>query len=206
VELDVSEGASTMACKADIETLTTAAFLLPIAHASCFVKLFTVPEREKERRRVVGWPRATNAAERKVVQAAAYRCRFFTTAEVRDNAKYTYAAQADFKKFFQLFEVTPECTGYFAVGGGLGLATMPTGGVAPPLIAHTLTSAVAVLAIREAGGKASQLLVYDANIDNVRFLSDEIDTLMETLHFGPILPYTPHTALQDLQIWVFFGG
>jgi hypothetical protein len=174
VDLDVSEGASTRACEADVGTLTAAAFLLPIVHALCFVKLFTVPEREKERRRVVGWPRATNAAERKVVQEATYRGRFFKAAEIRDNVKYTYAAQADFKKFFQLFEVSPECRCYFAVGGGLGLATMPTGGVAPPLIAHTLTSAVAVLAIREAGG----LVVYDANIDNVRFLSDDIDALM----------------------------
>ncbi len=180
VELDVSPTADSCFSAADVNFMSKARFCVPLPEEPvAFVRLFAVVELKKQRRRLIGWPRAINSAERlfraylKTLHADVL---FPQAQEVRDKVRFRYAAQLDLKKFFQQFELhTKE---FFAVnlgGKAFGLATIPTGGVAPPLIAQVLTRSVCALAIRLAG--ATDVVFYDCMIDNLRLVSDNFALL-----------------------------
>ena len=179
--LDVPENSSSLS-DADMQKLIETGFLVPLNLAPrAYIRLFAVLELEKERRRVIGWPRALNTSERalrdKLRQHGA-DVPFPSASSIRDRIRFKYAAQLDLKKFFQQFRLyTPE---FFAVRFGLasyGLSTIATGGVSPPLIAQVLTRSLCIAAVRETG--TATTVFYDCMIDNLRLVSDNFYDLSQ---------------------------
>ena len=180
--LDVAEARSCSFTTAELQILRGSGFLVPLARASSFVRLFAVVEEAKRRRRVISWPRALNHAEREwreSLRQAHADVPFPHAATVRDRVRFRFAAQLDFKKFFQQFElITKEFFAVHAQGMTFGLATIPTGGVAPPLIAQVLSRALCLSATRAAGSQ--QAVFFDTMIDNIRLVSDDFVALSAT--------------------------
>jgi hypothetical protein len=56
---------------------------------------------------------------------------------------------------------------------------VPTGGVGPPLLAETLTRAICGAAVRMLGHQDINSVLYDTMIDNVRFVSDSAELLVQ---------------------------
>lgn len=138
-----------------------------------------VEEREPlDRRRMIGWTVSTNSCERARYEATLGTAAipFASAASSRTAARFSYAAHADFKKFFQQFELlAPQAFCFVYKGKVYQLASVPTGAVGPPIFAEILTRAITAFAIRyECAGN---VVMVDTMIDNVRFYSDCFDTL-----------------------------
>jgi hypothetical protein len=132
-----------------------------------------VDELEKHRRRTITWPENQNEVERVIASHIDYKQLFFHPATIREHARLRYAALADFTKFFQQFEFdTNSCWPLLLGGAPFYLRTIPTGSVLSPILAQTLLSAIAVTAVGD-----DKDVLFDAMIDNVRFVSDDIDAL-----------------------------
>jgi len=163
----------------DIETLLQTGMIVPSRGERCenYVKIFTVVEAHKARRRLIAWPDSTNLAE-KEVQRALEREHATTVfpriSNVVEGATFRFAASSDFKQFFQQYKIEEKCQKFFgfAFGGReFFLSSIATGAVSPPLFAQVLTRAVANLAIRRAA--AGGVVFSHCLIDNVRFVSND---------------------------------
>ena len=144
------------------------------------IKLFSVIEEKTTglRRRMIGWPLSTNDLERAIYEesVAPLHVPFASAASARTAAVYAFAAQADFKKYFQQFELLSKSAFCFVHGERVfTLASVPTGAVGPPVFAEILTRAVAAYAIRSCN--AGNVVHADTMIDNVRFFSDDLAAL-----------------------------
>lgn len=146
------------------------------------IKLFSVieerPKPPTERRRLIGWTKSSNPLERRIYEEviSPLAVPFASAASTRKAATFRFAAQADFKKYFQQFELIAWRSFCFIHDDVVyRLASIPTGAVSPPVIAEILTRAVAAWAIRSTG---SALVVFaDTMIDNVRFYGDSLEAL-----------------------------
>jgi hypothetical protein len=90
-----------------------------------------------------------------------------------------FFAVANFVKFFQQFAIDIAVRHFysFALDGELHcLTTVPTGGVGPPLLAEALTRAICL------GHQDINSVIYDTMIDNVRFVSDSAELLVQVWH------------------------
>ena len=180
--LDVARDKSCNLSTSDVEDMLRTRFLsLLDGTAKSYVRLFAALELAKDRRRLIGWPRALNEAERLLRQTLKLTYHadvpFPKAAQTRDRVRFAYAAQLDLKKYFQQYELIAKR--FFAVhanGRDYGLATIPTGAVGPPLIAQVLTRAMCLWATRVTGTHAS--VHFDTMIDNVRFVSDSFPDLV----------------------------
>jgi hypothetical protein len=146
---------------------------------SCRVTLivFSVLEEEKARRRIISWPRAANAAQRRLLQLLKARHVTVPFADARTattRVAFAFFAIADFVKYFQQFAILESVRHLYAFildDVMLQLTTVPTGAVGPPLFAEVLTRAVCAKAVRMANAQDSVL--FDTMIDNVRFVSND---------------------------------
>jgi hypothetical protein len=153
-----------------------------------FVKLFAAVEVRNDvtRRRIIGWPRGMNEAERKVIKELKNhrhaRVMFASASEVRDRGvKFRHAASLDFKKFYQQFELLVKQFFAFVVGNIVHiLATIPTGAASPPLFANALSRTLLAISVR-AGGVQDRV-EFDCCIDNLRFCSDDLNALWIAWH------------------------
>lgn len=183
-DVDPSRGSALL--PGDIETLVEVHFatkvgplnkLPPGCVVNCFV--FTVLELIKGRRRIIAWPRATNVAERRLLDLfKAIHCvtPFPVVETLRNRVLYKYAAHVDLTKFFQQFELLTRRRFCFAHDGyAYELSTIPTGAVSPPILAQILLRACVSLAIRDSG--TANVVVFDTMIDNARLCSDDWDAL-----------------------------
>ena len=183
---DVDEARGSALLDGDIEVLLEAHFaefvgvcgaLPPGVSVNCFV--FTVLEILKGRRRVIAWPRATNAAERRILDMFKHlHCvvPFPKAATLRRRVLWRYAAHIDLTKFFQQFVLEAKHRFYFAHKGKVyALTTIPTGAVSPPIMAQILLRACVTLAIRRAN--VTDRVVFDTMIDNARLCSNDWDAL-----------------------------
>ena len=149
-----------------------------------YVKLFGAVElREVLRRRVIGWPRSLNEAERrKAEQLIERHCvvHFYKASQTRDlGSSKRYSASLDFKKFFQQFELIIKRYWAFKFGGRVyHLATIPTGAVLPPMIAQVLSRTLLAIAIRAT--RTHRVVESDCCIDNLRLCSDDLNALWIT--------------------------
>ena len=184
LDIDADKGSALL--DGDIQVLLNAQFAKLVGLCSdlpagisvnCFV--FTVLELLKGRRRIIAWPRATNVAERRVLdmlKAAHCVVPFPKANTLRMRVVKKYAAHVDLTKFFQQFELLTRKRFYFAHdGNAYELTTIPTGAVAPPIMAQILLRACVSLAIRRAN--ATSCVVFDTMIDNARLCSDDWDAL-----------------------------
>ena len=148
-----------------------------------WVRIFTVVEDEKGRRRIIAWPRYSNIVERIIYddlkRSLQRRVPFAYTARSRNAVKHKFAASADFTKFFQQFKVRSHyCFKYNGVT--YRLTTVPTGAVGPPVLAEILTRALAAVSIRAVRADFSPNLVCsDTMIDNIRFTSNNLAVLTQ---------------------------
>lgn len=193
--LDISPDDSSGLLDGDIDRLLQTAFAEKIGpidqlpEGYCLAcRIFTVVEEFKQRRRIIAWPRATNAEERRILSALkASHCivPFPRVGTLRRRVLFRYAAHLDLTKYFQQFDLIARKRYAFAHNGDVYvLATVPTGAVGPPLLAQVLLRAVVCLSIRECS--AGGLVVLDTMIDNARICSDDFDALTATwnrVHF-----------------------
>jgi hypothetical protein len=96
-----------------------------------------------------------------------------------------FFAVANFVKFFQQFAIDIAVRHFysFALDGELlCLTTVPTGGVGPPLLAEALTRTICAAAVRLLGHQDVNSVIYDTMIDNVRFVSDSAELLLQVWH------------------------
>jgi hypothetical protein len=152
-----------------------------------YARLFSVIEVRNgaERRRVIAWPKTLNETESLFkLKLATEHCkaRYYTAKEIVDNGlSMHYAASLDFKKFFQQFELLTKTNWCFLYRGLVYLlATIPTGAVFPPLLAHALSRTLLALAVRRAN--VSHLVRHDCNIDNLRLTSNNLHALWAAWH------------------------
>jgi hypothetical protein len=140
---------------------------------------FSVLELLKGRRRVIAWPRATNAAERRILDMFKHlHCvvPFPKAATLRRRVLWRYAAHIDLTQFFQQSVLEAKHRFYFAHKGKVdALTTIPTGAVSPPIMAQILLRACVTLAIRRAN--VTDRVVFDTMIDNARLCSNDWDAL-----------------------------
>ena len=136
---------------------------------------FSVLELLKGRRRVIAWPRATNAAERRILDMFKHlHCvvPFPKAATLRRRVLWRYAAHIDLTQFFQQSVLEAKHRFYFAHKGKVdALTTIPTGAVSPPIMAQILLRACVTLAIRRAN--VTDRVVFDTMIDNARLCSND---------------------------------
>lgn len=146
-----------------------------------WIKVFSVIEDKKGRRRVVGWPRALNEAERARIEAWVLKHgptpEFATTRAGRElGIRHRFAAQLDFKRYFQQFELL--CAEFFAAkcrdGNVYFLSTIPTGATSSPFIAQIASLAMLHLAVIDA--KVTDVS-FDCMIDNLRMVSNDLPNL-----------------------------
>lgn len=202
----------------DIDEIARTQFasMIPRASARGFVKLFSLLEKAKERRRIIGWPKAFNAAERECVRILRLSHAVVPFPRIEDicqAVRYKYAAQLDLKKMFQQLALTGGAHEYFCFtyqGVTYSLATVPTGAVAPPLLAQILLRSFCALAIRATN--CTDTVHAHVLIDNARFASNDFDALCAVWNevhrlfaaakvtVGEITAPTP-----DMQPYVFLG-
>lgn len=172
----------------DIETLQVCEFAAKTSTLQCnsttrTVKVFSVVELQKNRRRVITWPKQLNRVERehlRTIRAEGGQVLFPTIEGIVKNAKLRFSAQADFVKYFQQFPLEQSCRKYFTFGyrGSVyEILTVPTGAVSVPLWAQVITRCIALAAIRKSQGQFA--VFFDCVIDNVRFVSDNLQLLGE---------------------------
>ena len=171
--------------RGDFEQMLRCKFVIPLQarpeEVLFPIKLFSVIEERSSglRRRLIGWPLSTNDFERAIYEEAVapLSVPFATAASARTAAVRKYAAQADFKKYFQQFELVAKSAFCFVHRHQVfTLASVPTGAVGPPVFAEILTRAVTAFAIRKCN--AGTVVHADTMIDNVRFSSDDYDALV----------------------------
>jgi hypothetical protein len=142
----------------------------------------------KNRRRLIGWPRALNAAERRILRGPRTRhivVPFARAAIAAGRVNMTFYAIADFVKFFQQFAIDAAVRHFYSFtldGELLCLTTVPTGGVGPPLLAEALTRAICAAAVRLLGHQDINSVIYDTMIDNVRFVADSAELIVRVWH------------------------
>ena len=145
------------------------------------IKVFSVVELQKNRRRVITWPKQLNAIERRRLREIREQggdVLFPTIENIVKNARRCFSAQADFTKYFQQFPLAPDCRRFFTFayrGTVFEILTVPTGAVSVPLWTQVVTRCIALDAIRTAGAQLS--VFFDCVIDNVRFVSDSLEDL-----------------------------
>lgn len=194
-ELDVTSEASLFG--SDLEMLLQSKFAIKTGmsveqyrrqHCDvAFVKIFAAIElrNDAKRRRVIGWPRSLNQAEKHkkdLLESRLGKVRFYSATEIRNNGvAYAYAASLDFKKFYQQFELLVKKFWAFIVEGEVFLlSTIPTGAVFPPLFAQALSRTMLALAVRTAG--VQNLVQHDCCIDNLRLCSNNAAALWAAWH------------------------
>lgn len=144
------------------------------------LKVFSVLEVEKHRRRVIAWPQRTNEAERLSLESASTHLPVFpTVGSITATTAYSHAYALDFKKYFQQMEIRRECRNHFVFSANgknlsnvrLRLTTIPTGAASAPIIAQLLMNAVG-LAI-----KTEHDVEFEGLIDNVRISANNLQAL-----------------------------
>ena len=165
----------------DIEVMKEHGFSKQSQNAKAFCRQFTVVEATKNRRRIIGWPRATNVAERQLYRNLIDRLGrppFARVNDVRNAIDFQYAASLDFKHYFQQFELNSDAAAYFCFlfkGDTYAPTTVPTGAVGPPLFSHALSRCLLLAAIRTA--KVTATVFFDVMIDNLRLFSNSLEDL-----------------------------
>lgn len=142
------------------------------------VRLFTVDEIHKSRRRVITWPRHSNEIERTRYESLP-KVLFPRPDAISAKAARRYAHLYDLTKYFQQYAMPQQLSHLwcFSAGGRhFGLTTVPTGAVGPPLFGHVLVDSMCRWVIaegtRSGGLTEDDSIGYDAWIDNVRFTSN----------------------------------
>jgi hypothetical protein len=178
----------------DIEAMTRAQFCERLSaddvrHVRALARLLASVEDKPTgpRRRLLGWPRAMNEAERAILRALEVfhhaKVPFPTAASSRDTGmRFDAAASLDFKKFFQQFKLLVwQFYAFLYKGTFYRLATIPTGAVGPPIFAQVLSRAILALAIRTTA-EAHDQVASDCMIDNLRLVSDDMHALRAAWH------------------------
>jgi hypothetical protein len=141
------------------------------------VLCFAVIEAVKNRRRLIGWPRSLNSAERLLLKELGYKSKFSDLATLCSRARRRFFAQLDLTKYFQQFLLITRTFFTFTFRGRrYVLRTIPTGGSSCPVMAQILTTSCVRLAIRLAS--PSHQVDYDTIIDNIRLASDDFGSIM----------------------------
>lgn len=180
--LDVLDEASqTTLFNDDISVMEESSFCKRCDSKSEFaaIKVFSVVETQKCRRRIIGWPRSVNEAERLVLNTLkqdGYRVSFPDIGQLKRRVLLKYACQLDLHKFFQQFPlITKEFFEFLYNSRVYQLDTIPTGGASPPVNAQVLTKSCVRAALKRS--HTEELVQFDAIIDNVRLSSDDFDAL-----------------------------
>jgi hypothetical protein len=125
------------------------------------------------RRRVITWPRHQNEVERHIAKLLPYKRLFFHPGEIREHGRFKFVALADFKKYYQQFLFPMRRYWPIKIAGkSFTLRTIPTGSTFSPILAQAL-----IYAIAEASVKVARGVEFDAMIDNVRFVSNDLGEL-----------------------------
>ena len=140
---------------------------------------FSVLELLKGRRRVIAWPRATNAAERRILDMFKHlHCvvPFPKAATLRRRVLWRYAAHIDLTQFFQQSVLEAKHRFYFAHKGE-GLRADDNSDRSRLAAYHGPDSSprFVTLAIRRAN--VTDRVVFDTMIDNARLRSNDWDAL-----------------------------
>jgi hypothetical protein len=131
-------------------------------------------EPAKHRRRTITWPKMQNEVERVIAEELEYKQLFFHPTTTRENGRLRFAALADFTKCYQQYPFVTKRFWPVRLGDRtFWLRTIPTGSVLSPILAQTLLCSIAVHAI----GPDTDSVDYDAMIDNVRFVSNDLDAV-----------------------------
>jgi hypothetical protein len=178
----------------DIKTMLEARFCElitgeEVAQVRALLRLLASVEEKPtgSRRRLLGWPRAMNEAERAVLRTLEVlhhaKVPFPTATSTRDiGMRADAAASLDFKKFFQQFKLLVWQFYVFCYKGDFyRLATIPTGAVGPPIFAQVLSRAILALAVRSTTD-AHDTVHSDCMIDNLRLVSNDMHLLRATWH------------------------
>jgi hypothetical protein len=124
-----------MLLRGDRATLLRSAFAEPPHPAQAFrvtIILFSVVEALKNRRRLIGWPRAFNAAERRILRGLRARhivVPFARAAIAAGRVNMAFFAIADFVKYFQQFAIDATVRRFYSFvvdGELLCLTTAPS--------------------------------------------------------------------------------
>ncbi len=147
-----------------------------------FVKLFATIENRnnKDRRRLIAWPRSMNEAERmlaKELESSKGQVEFDKAQKIRDNGvSFDYSCSLDLKKYYQQFELRVKHFFAFKFKDRVYLLdSIPTGAVGPPLFSQILSKTLLRIAVRSTS--TTHLIKYDLCIDNLRLMSNNIHAL-----------------------------
>lgn len=196
VDFDISSDA--LLFGDDLQLLIDANFAIPThltvqqfesqhSNQYAYVKLFAALENRnnKDRRRVISWPKSLNEAEKLIkrfLESMHFVVRFCPASEVRDRGvKFDHSASIDFKKFYQQFALLVKRYWAFKSNNMVYLlATIPTGAVLPPLFCQALSRTILSLAIRSSN--TEKFVESDCCIDNLRLCSDNLHALWAAWH------------------------
>jgi hypothetical protein len=157
------------------------------------VRMFTVPENRKHRRRLITHTPATNNDERVKSAAPLGRdlngelkgiapqiCKLRTPIEMRDRVRWPFAACCDFAAYFHHFLLPKDLRKWVFSANGViyELLTIPTGAGFCPTIAQIYSTALCALVKQR-----FPRIEYDVYIDNVRFLAQDAHELRSAIRY-----------------------